>query len=344
MHTHALTLRPRWALHLLTAVLALILAALVLPSVSDASDGKGTEGVKASIDDGTLVVKGDQKANEVALRLRAGDASRLELDVGEDGSADRSFARANLSAIKIRTGAGDDSARIDDSNGSFTDSIPTDIGGGADDDTLIGGLGAETYNGGPGNDFVAGIKGNDSASLGAGADTFEWDPGDGSDEIDGQLGRDTMLFNGAAADETVTMSPSGGHLVFVRQPGNVTMVTDSVETVDFNALGGADTITVNNLKGTDVTQTNLDLAGLLGDDTPDGAVDNVIVNATDGDDTINVDGNGSGADVTGLATGVSLTHADPTDRLSVNTGAGNDDVETNGVAGVLQVLIDGIAV
>ena len=122
------------------------------------------------------------------------------------------------------------------------------------------------------------------------------------------------------------------------------MDTDGVEIVDFNALGGADTVTVNDLTGTDVTQTNLDLAGTLGGSAGDSAVDDVIVNATNGDDTINIDGNGSSANVTGLATAMSVTHAEPTDRLSVNTLAGTDHVLANGVAGVLQVLVDGAAV
>jgi hypothetical protein len=96
-----------------------------------------------------------------------------------------------------------------------------------------------------------------------------------------------------------------------------------------------------------MTQTNLDLASALGGTAPDGAVDNVVVNGTNGDDTIDIDGNGSGADVTGLATAVSVEHADPTDpadRLSVDTRAGTDNVTANGVAGVLQVLVDGAAV
>ena len=140
------------------------------------------------------------------------------------------------------------------------------------------------------------------------------------------------------------MAPAGRRLVFVRQPGNVTMDTDDVEIVDFNALGGADAITVNDLTGTDVTRTNLDLAGALGGDAGDGAIDSVVVNGTNGDDAISIDGNGAGADVTGLATAVSLTHADATDTLSVNTLAGVDDVDANGVAGVLEVLVDGAPV
>ena len=38
------------------------------------------------------------------------------------------------------------------------------------------------------------------------------------------------------------------------------MDLNGVEGIDFNALGGADTITVNDLTGTDLTQLNLDLA------------------------------------------------------------------------------------
>ena len=36
------------------------------------------------------------------------------------------------------------------------------------------------------------------------------------------------------------------------------MDTDGVEPVDFNALGGADTVTVNDLTGTDVKTVNAD--------------------------------------------------------------------------------------
>jgi hypothetical protein len=136
------------------------------------------------------------------------------------------------------------------------------------------------------------------------------------------------------------MSADRGHLRFVRDVANVTMDTHGVERVDFNALGGADNVTVNDLTGTDVTKVNLDLAGALGGSTGDGAVDNVTVNGTNGNDTINVAGNGSGADVTGLAAAVSILHADRADTLSVNSLAGKDSVSPTGVFG-MQVSING---
>jgi hypothetical protein len=275
---------------------AVVLAAAVAALIAPAGASARPPGVSAELDNGTLHVYGGDRPNAVSLRLKQGDSSRLQVDAGDNGSADFSFARNDVDAISIRMGNGRDRVRIDDSNGSFTDSIPTTIAGGNGDDTLEGGQGVETFRGGNGDDFVDGGKGNDRADLGRGDDTFRWDPGEGSDAIDGESGRDTMVFNGASnVPETVTMTANGGRLIFSRQPGNVTMNTDGVEIVDFNALGNTDDITVNDLTGTDVTQVNIDLAKELGGNAGDGVVDNVVVNGS---------------------TAVSITHADPEDLVN----------------------------
>ncbi|HEY6672421.1 MAG TPA: hypothetical protein VIZ91_07965 [Solirubrobacterales bacterium] len=283
-------------------VLVALAAALIAAADSYAS-GK-VNGVRAAVNHGTLNVTGSDGGQQVALRLKAGDTNTIQVDAGDNGSADFSFASRAVDAIKVKMGDGNDSARIDDSNGAFTVTIPTTIAGGGGNDSLEGGQTQvaaenETYKGGAGNDTVDGGKGNDTAYLGAGNDTFRWDNGEGSDVIEGQDGSDTMLFNGNAVNtDTVTMSANGGRLAFVRVQGNVTMDTNDVEIVDFNALGGADVITVNDLTGTDVTQTNVDLALTLGGNAPDGVVD-TVTNATNGDDTI-----------------VSVAHADATDQLN----------------------------
>ena len=320
-----------------------VLAALAAPAAAGASPDK-PGGVRGELDNGTLKVEGGNRANAVSLRLKAGDPNQIQVDAGDNGSADFTAVRGEVRAISVAMGNGRDSVRIDDANGTFTDSIPTTISGGNGNDSLNGGQGAETLKGGNGDDSVDGGKGSDTALLGRGDDSFRWDPGEGSDVIEGQAGTDTMVFNGAPGDEVVQMSANGGRLTFHREPANITMNTDDVEIVDFNALGGVDNVTVNDLTGTDVVQTNLDLAKELGGDAADGALDSVVVNGTDGDDNIHIAGNGSGADVTGLATAVSITHADasdPSDKLSVNTLAGNNHVSATGVAGLLQVLVDG---
>ena len=146
---------------------------------------------------GLLTVVGTDASDKIALRLQSGQPGILQVDVGDDGSADFSFARNRVATIAVDAAAGDDLVRIDESNGAFTDSIPTTIDGGDGNDTIAGGKGIETLLGGDGNDSIDGNGGNDLALLGAGDDTFVWDPGDGSDTIEGQDGTDTMRFNGA---------------------------------------------------------------------------------------------------------------------------------------------------
>ena len=291
---------------------------------------------------GLLTIAGTEASDTIALRLQAGDPGVLQVDVGDDGSAEFSFQRADITSIAVDALGGDDNVRIDDSNGSFTDSIPTTIDGGPGNDTIAGGKGAETLFGGDGNDTIDGNGGNDQASLGAGDDSFVWDPGDGSDTVEGQDGTDTLVFNGANIAERVALSANGNRLVFLRDPGRVTMDTAGIERVDFNALGGADTVTVDDLSGTDVNAVNLDLAATLGGATGDGQTDNVTVDGTNGNDAINVSGDGSGVAVAGLAARVAILHQEPTDELDVNGLAGNDAIDASALAtGAIALSLDG---
>jgi Ca2+-binding RTX toxin-like protein len=217
--------------------------------------------LRLSLSPGELTINGTKASDKLALRLKAGDPATLQIDVGDDGSANFSVARSDVTKLTVRAKAGNDSVRIDESNGSFTDTIPTTVDGGAGDDNLAGGSGAETLVGGDGNDQIDGNRGNDLALMGAGDDTFVWDPGDGSDTVEGEDGSDTLLFNGANIAERVDLSANGKRLRFFRDIANITMDTAGVEHVDFNALGGADTVTVHDLTGTDVQSVNVDLAG-----------------------------------------------------------------------------------
>src|SRR5213076_3181392 len=116
--------------------------------------------------------------------------------------------------------------------------ITLTLDGGTGDDTIAGARGVETAFGGEGNDTIDGNGGNDVAFLGAGDDTFVWDPGDGSDTVEGQEGVDRMRFNGANVAEKIDLSANGNRLRFTRDVASITMDTNGVERVDFNALGG----------------------------------------------------------------------------------------------------------
>src|SRR5262249_44446687 len=151
---------------------------------------------------------------------------------------------------------------------------------------IFGGLGNDTLIGSAGNDFFVGGDGNDSALMGAGDDTFVWNPGDDNDIVDGQAGVDTLVFNGAAIAEHINIQANGTRVLFTRDVANVTMDLNSVEHIQFNALGGADKVTVHDLSGTGVTEVDVNLAGTLGGTTGDGSADQVIVQGTSGNDVI----------------------------------------------------------
>jgi Ca2+-binding RTX toxin-like protein len=291
---------------------------------------------------GVLRIKGTHESDTVALRLQAGQPGILQVDVGDDGSADFSFDRARITAIAVDARDGDDIVRIDETAGAFTDAIPTTIDGGDANDTLAGGRGVETLLGGDGNDTIDGNGGNDVALMGAGDDTFVWDPGDGSDIVEGQDGADTMVFNGANGPEQVDLSANGNRLRFFRTQATITMDTAGVETVDFNALSGADTATVNDLTGTDVKTVNTDLAGALGGNTGDAATDQVIVKGTNGTDKIDIAGDPSGLAVTGPAALVAIQHQEPSDKLDVNALGGDDAVSAAALAPqAIALTLDG---
>ena len=317
-----------------------------------------------TLENGLLTVEGTNAADRIALRLQAGQPGILEVDFGDDGSAEFSFERSEITEIVVEAGNGGDAVRIDESNGVFADTIPTTIDGGNGNDRLVGGAGAGTLNGGNGDDAlfggngnekllggngsdtIDGNKGNDVAFLGNGDDTFVWDPGDGSDTLEGQKGTDTMVFNGANIAEQVDLTANGNRLRFHRDIANITMDTNGVEQVDFNALGGADVVTVNDLMGTDVKEFNVDLAGSLGGTTGDGAADDVIVNGTDGDDRIKVKGDAAGVKVGGLVPTVNVLHSEiANDRLEIKTLAGTDTVRSAGLAaGVIPLFVNGVLV
>jgi Ca2+-binding RTX toxin-like protein len=207
---------------------------------------------------------------------------------------------------------------------------------------INGGDGNDTITGSDGNDLIIGGRGNDVALMGPGDDTFVWNPGDGSDVVEGQGGNDTLQFNGSNANENIDLSANGSRLRLFRDVGNVTMDVNGVEQVNVVALGGTDTITVNDLTGTDVTGVNLDLAGTPGSGTGDGQADTVIVNGTAGNDAITVTNNGSGVAVLGLSANVHITGAESTDQLNVNALAGDDVVEASTLpAGAIHLTADG---
>jgi hypothetical protein len=107
---------------------------------------------------------------------------------------------------------------------------------------------------------------------------FRWDPGDGSDSVDGGTGSDELLFNGSAGAETFTLSAHGADELLVRDVGNIVMDLTGVEKVTINALAGADTININDPSGTGIQEFDINL-GVNG--LGDGIADTIAINDDD---------------------------------------------------------------
>jgi len=307
-------------------------AAMVAAGLGTA--GPAAAATSASVSNDTLTVSGSNGDDRIALRLAPGAAGILQVDFGDDGAAEHSFDRSTFSRIEVLTGGGNDQFRVDQTNGAFADEALT-VDGGSGNDTLDGGNGAELFIGGSGQDAVDGNRGDDTAQLGIGQDSFRWDPGDGSDVVEGDDGTDTLDFNGAAADEITSLSPNGGRSLFLRNLANIRMDMDGVERLDLDALGGADTITINDMSGTGFSRADVDLSG------PNGLAGNsVTVIGTQQADSIDVRAAGTQAVVRGLQTTTVVSGSEPIDALQVDTLSGNDKVTVRpGVSALIDVNV-----
>jgi Ca2+-binding RTX toxin-like protein len=267
-------------------------------------------------------------ANGARVRADRVDPAPFSLDIGTTEN------------LVINANGGDD---VVSASGNLAALIKLTIDGGAGNDTINGGNGADRLLGGDGDDFIDGNQGNDVAFLGAGDDDFQWDPGDGSDVVEGQDGIDTMLFNGSGVDESFDASANGERVTFFRNAGNIVMDLNEVERIELNALGGTDSIVVNDLSGTDATEVAIDLAGTLGGNAGDGQADTVQVNGTNGDDTVEVLTNGTSAAVAGLSALVNIENLEGANDQLVITGLGGDDTinASTAVAGAMELTIDG---
>jgi Ca2+-binding RTX toxin-like protein len=204
---------------------------------------------------------------------------------------------------------------------------PTEVtlDGGAGDDVVRGTNFPELLLGGSGNDLVDGNIGADTARLGAGADTFQWDPGDGSDAVEGEGGSDVLDFNGSNIGENIDVAANGSRVRVFRNVAAVTQDVDGVEGLDLATLGGADNVTVNDLSGTALKTADINLAGF--DGQGDASADTVFVNGTDGADSVQLRRADAQVQVRGLAAQTRIVGGEAAnDTLRVQTLGGDDRV------------------
>jgi Ca2+-binding RTX toxin-like protein len=324
----------------LTASRRLLLVGALAAGGPALAAGQADAAYTPTLQDRTLVVTGDAASDTLALRVSTTNkAAPLELDVGDDGTADVTIARTRLDRIRVLAGDGADNVRVVPGAIALP---PTTIEGQGGNDTLLGGNAAETLSGGDGDDLVDGGQGDDAIDLGAGNDSARWGAGDGNDTVDGGAGFDTQAVAGSGADEQLQLAANGARARLTRSVGTVSLDLGETERVDIDTFGGADTLTIDDLTGTGVQEVRPDLEFVAGGNTPDTATDRIILNGTAKDDFVSVLGGGAQAlFVLGLPTFVSIAHGDPArDKLTVTTLAGNDRIEAGSVNS-LELTEDG---
>jgi len=302
------------------------------------NDLTGTQATNVAIDLLGAGGVGDGAADIVNVN---GTAANDDVTIG---GSDSGVTVAGLKASVTVTGAEKDLDRLTVNTLEGEDSVnASGVQGGAIALTLNGGAGNDRLTGGAGNDLIIGAQGTDTEFGGAGDDTSLWNPGDGDDVFEGQADQDTLLFNGANIAEEIVVSANGKRLRFTRDIAGIVMDCDDVEKVLFNAKGGKDLITVNDLSGTDVREVKVDLSAVPGVVGGDGAADTVIVNGTAANDAVTVTGSAGTVNAAGLPAAVAILGSEAAnDRLIVNTFGGDDVVEASGLAdGVIGFVADG---
>src|SRR6185369_16263546 len=145
---------------------------------------------------------------------------------------------------------------------------------------------------------------------------FVWNPGDGSDTVNGQAGFDTLAFNGANIAEQINILANGTHTLFTRNVASIAMDLEAMERIEFKALGGADAITIGDLTGTGVKQVALDLGGSV--PGGDGAEDTVLADFSNAKDVIKLTQGADGVlSIASAALAITIANAEGGDDLVV---------------------------
>jgi Ca2+-binding RTX toxin-like protein len=199
--------------------------------------------------DGRVVLDAGVGDDRIDVTKRAGGGVRVSVN-----GANHDFTAEEANRLTIRVGDGADRVHVD-----MRVQSSLRIEGGAGDDTIQGGGGAETLVGGAGDDYLRGGAGDDTIQGGAGSDDVRGNAGD--DTLRGGEGRD-LTIGGSGRD---TMDGGAGR--------------DSMYGLDGHDVmrGGA---------GTDY------LDGGEGDDAVNGGADRDILMGGRGDDRLEGGGGG----------------------------------------------------
>jgi Ca2+-binding RTX toxin-like protein len=192
---------------------------------------------------------------------------------------------------------------------------------------LYGNVGEDIIYGTDGNDFVDGGSDNDLIFLNGGNDRALWESLAGEDYIEGHGGTDTVVVEGEGG--TLSIFAVADEVRYVRSSSGQMLRTHGVERVEFRSDGDGDTVVVQDLTGTGVTQVAIDLGWPSGT-TGNGKLDLVSAYGNAGNNVITTKLTAGTLSVAGLPTQLSIANADG-DRLGLNGDDGNDSINVAGI-------------
>src|SRR5262249_36875902 len=136
----------------------------------------------------TLTVFGDALNNTITVSRDA--AGKLLVNGGDVAIRGGVPTVANTAQIQLFGQGGNDTLTLNEASGALPAAL---LFGGAGNDTLTGGSGADMLFGQAGNDVLLGKGGNDLLFGGAGNDVLTG--GTGDDQVFGESGNDRMIWN-----------------------------------------------------------------------------------------------------------------------------------------------------
>jgi Ca2+-binding RTX toxin-like protein len=173
-----------------------------------------------------------------------------------------------------------------------------------------------------------------AVSTGAGNDTVTIDERAGAftsaerTSVDGGKGSDRVVAVGSKRADRLALEPvSKGRARLAR------VIVDNAETAALTPDRGNDTVTVDDLRGTDVRRVALDLGGTKGGD------DTVVVNGTAGPDALSVAGGGTSLSVSGGRAALAVAGAEPGRDRAVVNGLGGADALSAAAVGASAALV-----
>ena len=178
---------------------------------------------------GQLTATGDNLTNTIAFSRDP--AGTILINAGNIAIVGGTATVANTATIQAFGQGGNDTIALDETNGALP---AAQLFGGAGNDTLTGGSGNDQLfgqggddilNGKGGNDLLFGGLGNDVLTGGTGDDQvfgqegddrMIWNPGDGTDLVEGGAGNGTDEVNGGNGSETFSITANGTRVRFDR--------------------------------------------------------------------------------------------------------------------------------